>query len=264
MPKARARLREQGDHRPLPASPRRRGARPARTERASSPSLLGRTDGYDLRASFGLVRGRGLCPRPSFRRKVRSHGPQRGGQPVSPQGTIVENVRPFVEQVAADLGLAVYDLEHAGGMLRITSTVTGESTSRRSPTSLGWCRASSIMLDPFPGRYTLEVSSPGLERTLRTAGPFPARARQRRSRVRTHARCRGRSPGPRHADRGRRRDHHGARSTRATTVEQRARAMPTSSGPAPFSNGARRRRIPSAGKPRRNGAAPTTTRKAAT
>ena len=27
-------------------------------------------------------------------------------------------------------------------------------------------------LDPFPGRYTLEVSSPGLERRLRTPGHF--------------------------------------------------------------------------------------------
>ena len=34
--------------------------------------------------------------------------------------------------------------------------------------------------DPFPGRYTLEVSSPGLERRLRTPSPLPPGRRHRR------------------------------------------------------------------------------------
>ena len=86
---------------------------------------------------------------------------------MSPQGTIVEKVRPVVEQVAADLGLEVYDLEHAGGTLRVTIDRDGGVDLEAIADVTRMVSRELDHLDPFPGRYTLEVTSPGLERTRR-------------------------------------------------------------------------------------------------
>jgi ribosome maturation factor RimP len=96
----------------------------------------------------------------------------------------VERVRAVVEPVVAAADLELYDVELAGGVLRVLVdrsggvdlAVLGEVT-----------RAVSEALDaddPFPGRYTLEVSSPGLERKLRTPAHFAA-ALGKKVRVRT-------------------------------------------------------------------------------
>ena len=98
----------------------------------------------------------------------------------------VERVRAVVEPVVAAADLDLYDVELAGGIVRVLVdrsggvdlSVLGEVT-----------RAVSEALDaddPLPGRYTLEVSSPGLERKLRTPGHFAA-ALGRKVRVRTVA-----------------------------------------------------------------------------
>jgi ribosome maturation factor RimP len=97
-----------------------------------------------------------------------------------------ERVRAVVEPVVAAADLDLYDLELAGGVLRVLVdapggvdlAVLGEVT-----------RAVSEALDaddPLPGRYTLEVSSPGLERKLRTPAHFAA-ALGKKVRVRTVA-----------------------------------------------------------------------------
>jgi ribosome maturation factor RimP len=96
----------------------------------------------------------------------------------------VERVRAVVEPVVAAADLGLYDVELAGGTLRVLVdreggvdlAVLGEVT-----------RAVSEALDaedPLPGRYTLEVSSPGLERKLRTPEHFAA-AVGKQVRVRT-------------------------------------------------------------------------------
>jgi len=96
----------------------------------------------------------------------------------------VERVRAVVEPVVAAADLELYDVELAGGVLRVLVdraggvdlAVLGEVT-----------RAVSEALDaddPLPGRYTLEVSSPGLERKLRTPAHFAA-ALGKKVRVRT-------------------------------------------------------------------------------
>src|SRR5215217_524689 len=96
----------------------------------------------------------------------------------------VERVRAVVEPVVAAADLGLYDVELAGGTLRVLVdreggvdlAVLGEVT-----------RAVSEALDaedPVPGRYTLEVSSPGLERKLRTPEHFAA-AVGKQVRVRT-------------------------------------------------------------------------------
>jgi ribosome maturation factor RimP len=86
--------------------------------------------------------------------------------------TLAELVQPVVER----LGYELWDLEYAAGrghgLLRVyidaAPSITLEDCERVS-------RAVSEVLDkadPMPGHYTLEVSSPGFERTLRTAGQF--------------------------------------------------------------------------------------------
>jgi ribosome maturation factor RimP len=82
--------------------------------------------------------------------------------------TTTERVRELVEPLVADLGATVYDVEHAGGVLRILLQ-RAEGLDMSVITSA--TRAISAALDaadPLPGSYTLEVSSPGLDRPLRT------------------------------------------------------------------------------------------------
>jgi len=83
-----------------------------------------------------------------------------------------ERVRELIEPLVRDLGASIYDVEHSSGVLRISLQraegldmgVLTEATRRIS--------AELDVADPLPGRYTLEVSSPGLERPLRTAEHF--------------------------------------------------------------------------------------------
>jgi ribosome maturation factor RimP len=83
-----------------------------------------------------------------------------------------ERVRTLVEPVVADLGLELFDVELTGGILRVTvDKAGGLDLDAISDTS----RAISRLLDehdPVPGRYTLEVTSPGRERRLRTPEHF--------------------------------------------------------------------------------------------
>jgi len=86
--------------------------------------------------------------------------------------TLTGLLRPVVE----DLGYVLWDLEYSpgrgNGFVRLyidaAAGITLEDCERVS-------RAVSVVLDtadPVPGQYTLEVSSPGLERPLRTAAHF--------------------------------------------------------------------------------------------
>jgi ribosome maturation factor RimP len=84
----------------------------------------------------------------------------------------VERVREVVEPLLANQSLTIYDLELSGSQLRITvegpDGVDLEAIARAT-------RAISAALDehdPIPSKYTLEVSSPGLERPLRTPKHF--------------------------------------------------------------------------------------------
>ena len=81
----------------------------------------------------------------------------------------IERVREAVEPLVASQGLVLYDLELSGSTLRVL-VETGDLEVIESLT-----RAISRALDdadPIAGRYTIEVSSPGLERTLRTPTHF--------------------------------------------------------------------------------------------
>ncbi len=91
-------------------------------------------------------------------------------------GPVVARIVALAEPILADLGLTLYDCEHAGGTLIITlDKRRGDVPRSDAPRVLLdelslFTRLLSRELDhddPMPGRYTLEVSSPGLERRLR-------------------------------------------------------------------------------------------------
>ncbi|HSL59219.1 MAG TPA: ribosome maturation factor RimP [Acidimicrobiales bacterium] len=86
--------------------------------------------------------------------------------------TAMDRIRALVEPLVAERGLRIYDLERQGPVLRLT--VQGGDTLGVDDLG-GLTRAVSRRLDeadPIDGRYTLEVSSPGLERTLRSPEHF--------------------------------------------------------------------------------------------
>jgi ribosome maturation factor RimP len=81
-------------------------------------------------------------------------------------------VRALVEPLAAEAGADVYDITLAGGKLVVALTRTG-GIDLETLTSVS--RQLNVALDeqdPISGSYTLEVTSPGLERNLRTAEHF--------------------------------------------------------------------------------------------
>jgi ribosome maturation factor RimP len=68
--------------------------------------------------------------------------------------------------------LELYDLEVSSGTLRITVTRPGGVDLEALSAANSLLSAYLDEHDPMPGRYTLEVSSPGLERRLRTPSHF--------------------------------------------------------------------------------------------
>ncbi len=80
--------------------------------------------------------------------------------------TTADTVAELLEPVVASLGVELVDVDFNGGVLRITVDQP-EGISTDVLTSVN--RTISPILDqhdPVPGRYTLEVSSPGVERKL--------------------------------------------------------------------------------------------------
>ena len=82
---------------------------------------------------------------------------------------VVERVHPLVSPILADLGLDLYDLEHAGGILKVVVDRAGGVNLDDLALATRLISRELDHSDPIPGRYTLEVTSPGLERALRTA-----------------------------------------------------------------------------------------------
>jgi ribosome maturation factor RimP len=92
------------------------------------------------------------------------------------ENSVVTRVREMVAPIVADLGVDLYDLEYAGGQLTVTlDTFPGSESGIALDVLALATRLISRELDhtdPIPGHYTLEVTSPGLERTLRTPAHF--------------------------------------------------------------------------------------------
>ena len=91
-----------------------------------------------------------------------------------------EAVRDIAERVAKSLGLEIWDVElrGTGGKARMLRIYIDKASDPNGP-NLEDCenvsREVSTILDiedPIKGSYTLEVSSPGLDRKLRNAGDY--------------------------------------------------------------------------------------------
>ena len=81
---------------------------------------------------------------------------------------VVDRVRDLVAPLVADAGAELYDVEFNGGVLRVlVDAADGVEVGvlQRLSRTVGHTLDEA---DPIPGRYTLEVSSTGLERPLRT------------------------------------------------------------------------------------------------
>ena len=89
---------------------------------------------------------------------------------------VLARVRELVLPIASDLGLDLYDLEQRGGTVRVTLDTPPGSPGGVTLDDLALAsRLVSRELDaddPVPGHYTLEVTSPGVERALRTPAHF--------------------------------------------------------------------------------------------
>lgn len=92
------------------------------------------------------------------------------------ENPVVGRILPLITPIVDDLGLELYDVEFAGGVLKITVDTPPGSPGGVDVDQLSRCtRLVSREMDhsdPIPGHYTLEVSSPGLERSLRLPRHF--------------------------------------------------------------------------------------------
>jgi len=92
------------------------------------------------------------------------------------ESPVMARVRQLIVPIATDLGLDLYDLEQRGGTLRVTLDTPAGSSAGITLEKLSLAsRLVSKELDqhdPIPSRYTLEVTSPGVERTLRKPEHF--------------------------------------------------------------------------------------------
>jgi ribosome maturation factor RimP len=90
----------------------------------------------------------------------------------------IEQIRAIAERVAAERGLVIWDIqsrrEAVGHVVRVFIDRPGPSATPEESVSIEDCaevnRELSTILDvedPLPFAYTLEVSSPGLDRPLR-------------------------------------------------------------------------------------------------
>ena len=90
--------------------------------------------------------------------------------------TELERVRELVEPIVADLDLDLYDIERRSKVVRITIDTPPGSDGGISLDALSLAtRLISREIDhedPISSAFTLEVTSPGLERPLRTAAHF--------------------------------------------------------------------------------------------
>jgi ribosome maturation factor RimP len=84
-------------------------------------------------------------------------------------------VRALVAPVLGDLGADLFDVELTAGLLRISidrADGTGVDLDLITAASERISEVLDAEPDLIPGRYSLEVSSPGLERPLRTPEHF--------------------------------------------------------------------------------------------
>jgi ribosome maturation factor RimP len=95
------------------------------------------------------------------------------------EDAVLAKVKSLVMPIVNDLKLDLYDIEFRGGTLRITIDTPPGTVASGESGDHGGINLDSLALatrlisremdhhDPVAGHYTLEITSPGLERTLR-------------------------------------------------------------------------------------------------
>jgi ribosome maturation factor RimP len=107
----------------------------------------------------------------------------RTGAPGRASQGLAELIRPIAERVAAAHGLEVWDIqsrrEAAGHVVRVFIDRPGPAATAEESVSIEDCARVAEDLgtlldveDVMPGEYTFEVSSPGLDRPLRSADDY--------------------------------------------------------------------------------------------
>ena len=90
--------------------------------------------------------------------------------------TTLKKVERLITPIVSDLHLDLYDLEFRGGTLRVTIDRPADADEGLDLEAIALAtRLIGRELDhddPMGGHYTLEVTSPGLERTLRVPAHF--------------------------------------------------------------------------------------------
>jgi ribosome maturation factor RimP len=84
----------------------------------------------------------------------------------------MDDLTDALSPVLADLGLDLVDVEVTGGVVRVLVDREGGVDLDALASANKAVSVELDRLDPMPGRYTLEVSSPGVERRLRTPAHF--------------------------------------------------------------------------------------------
>ncbi len=85
---------------------------------------------------------------------------------------MTERLDSVVSPVAERLGLRVYDIDQPGGTLRVMLDADGGVDIDTLAEATREISAALDESEPVAGSYTLEVSSPGLERPLRRSQHF--------------------------------------------------------------------------------------------
>ncbi len=89
-----------------------------------------------------------------------------------PAATIEHEIQRLIEPLVADFGAEVFDVTWGGGHLKVAVEAPGGiDTTTLSQVSRTISQELDLH-DPISSRYTLEVSSPGLERRLRCPEHF--------------------------------------------------------------------------------------------
>ena len=86
--------------------------------------------------------------------------------------SVTQRVHELVEPLLAVSGIDVVDVEQLGATLRVTVDKPGGIDLDAVSAATHVVSDALDRNDPIPGRYTLEVSSPGVERPLRTPEQF--------------------------------------------------------------------------------------------
>lgn len=98
------------------------------------------------------------------------------------ESAVITRISELVTPIVKDLGLDLYDLEFVSGVVRVVvDTQSGLLGENNQPAGVDLEKIGLLTRlvsrefdhsDPVAGRYTLEVTSPGLERNLRLPRHF--------------------------------------------------------------------------------------------